>query len=201
MSEDKSHVFINCPFDEAYASFLRPLLFTIIFAGYEPRIASERSDGAESRINKLCELISESDFGIHDMSRRQTKAVGGRYRLNMAFELGLTYGFRVFSDDSSMKFLVLDSDPHSLKRALSDYSGMDIQSHKNEPSTLVLQVRNWFYETVGVDDILPGSRIWYDFNDFMAYFYETQLQRGSEPDDLQMMPIPELINSMKDWLA
>ncbi|MFG1691309.1 hypothetical protein ACGF5M_04065 [Gemmatimonadota bacterium] len=201
MSEDNSHVFINCPFDEAYSSFLRPLLFTIIVAGYEPRIASERSDAAEPRITKLCELISESNFGIHDMSRRQTESSGGRHRLNMAFELGLTYGYRVFSHDSSMKFLLLvESDPYSFKRALSDFSGMDIQSHNNEPSALVLQVRNWFYETVGVHEIPPGTRIWYDFNDFMADFYETQLRIGAEGEDLQMMPVPELIKSMKDWL-
>jgi len=200
MAEHTGHVFINCPFDEVYRSFLRPLLFTIIVAGYEPRIASERSDAAEPRLKKLCELISESDFGIHDMSRRQTKAAGGRHRLNMAFELGLTYGFRVFSEDSSMKFLVLESDPHSFKRALSDFAGMDIQSHKNDPSTLVLQVRNWFYETVGVHGIPPGSKIWYDFNDFMADFYETQKERGCEAEDLQMMPIPELVNPIKDWL-
>jgi hypothetical protein len=40
------NVFINCPFDEQYYPLLRPLLFTVVYLGFNPRIASERSDSA-----------------------------------------------------------------------------------------------------------------------------------------------------------
>lgn len=51
-----TNVFINCPFDPAYLPKLRAMLFTIIYLGYTPRIASERSDVGESRLEKLREL-------------------------------------------------------------------------------------------------------------------------------------------------
>lgn len=55
-SDFDKNVFINCPFDEDYKSLLRPLLFTIIYLGHNPRISSERSDSAENRTDKICEL-------------------------------------------------------------------------------------------------------------------------------------------------
>jgi len=42
-SFDKN-IFINCPFDREYLPLLRPLLFTVVECGLEPRIASERPD-------------------------------------------------------------------------------------------------------------------------------------------------------------
>jgi hypothetical protein len=65
----ESNVFVNCPFDVKYLSLLRPLLFTIAYLGYHPRIAAERSDSGENRLDKICELIRQSQFSIHDLSR------------------------------------------------------------------------------------------------------------------------------------
>ena len=48
------NVFINCPFDAKYSKLLRPILFTIIYLGYNPRIASERSDSGEARFSIIC---------------------------------------------------------------------------------------------------------------------------------------------------
>ncbi|MEP7011624.1 MAG: hypothetical protein ABJC13_14975, partial [Acidobacteriota bacterium] len=64
----ESNVFINCPFDATYLPLLRPLLFTVVFLGYSPRIASERFDSGENRIDKICSLIRESKYSIHDLS-------------------------------------------------------------------------------------------------------------------------------------
>lgn len=65
----EKNVFINCPFDSAYDKLLRPLLFTIIYFGFNPKIATERSDAGEQRIDKICELIESSKYSIHDLSR------------------------------------------------------------------------------------------------------------------------------------
>ena len=69
-------VFINCPFDDEYRSLLRPLLFTIIYLGFTPRIALERSDSLELRLNKISELIQRSKYSIHDLSRLQAGSEG-----------------------------------------------------------------------------------------------------------------------------
>ena len=58
-------VFVNCPFDPEYLSLLRPLLFTVIDLGFIPRIASERSDSGESRIEKISALIAEPTLSAH----------------------------------------------------------------------------------------------------------------------------------------
>ena len=55
-------VFINCPFDQDYLSLLRPLLFTITALGFRPRIASERSDSGEMRLDKIVGLIRSARF-------------------------------------------------------------------------------------------------------------------------------------------
>ena len=67
MSFDRN-VFVNCPFDESYRILLKPLLFTIIYLNFTPRIALERLDSGEARINKIIAMITESRYAIHDLS-------------------------------------------------------------------------------------------------------------------------------------
>jgi hypothetical protein len=90
-------VFINCPFDAEYEPLLRVLLFTVIRCGLHPRIARERLESAEPRISKLVELIKDTRWGIHDLSRIKAKKKGEFYRMNMPFELGLDIGAKIFS--------------------------------------------------------------------------------------------------------
>jgi len=88
-SSFETNVLINCPFDSKYYELLRPILFTIIALGFNPRIASERLDSSETRIIKIRELIEISRYSIHDISRLICEKKGQCFRLNMAFELGL----------------------------------------------------------------------------------------------------------------
>lgn len=132
-------VFINCPFDKEYYSLLRPLLFTIVYLGFDPRIALETSDSGESRIDKICGLIKASKYSVHDLSRLRAKKKGEFYRLNMPFELGVDYGSRRFASARfrRKRYLILEEQPHSYKRALSDISGLDIKPHENNPIKIV----------------------------------------------------------------
>jgi len=92
------NVFINCPFDSEYIPLLRPLLFTVLFLNFNPRIASERFDSGEARINKICELIKCSRYSIQDISRIRSKKRGEYYRLNMPLELGIDIGCRLANE-------------------------------------------------------------------------------------------------------
>lgn len=89
-------VFVNCPFDSDYLPLLRPLLFTILDLRFIPRIASERSDSGESRIEKISGLIGDCRYSIHDLSRLRASQAGEFSRMNMPFELGIEYGSRLF---------------------------------------------------------------------------------------------------------
>jgi hypothetical protein len=51
------NVFVNCPFDDEYRLLLRPLLFTISYLGFRPRIALEELDSGAPRIEKIIDLI------------------------------------------------------------------------------------------------------------------------------------------------
>ena len=112
----ESNVFINCPFDDDYYSLLRPLLFTVVYLGFTPRIASERSDSAENRVDKICSLIRESKYSVHDLSRLKAKRAREFYRLNMPFELGIDYGSRLFGSApmNQKKCLILEKDRFDL---------------------------------------------------------------------------------------
>jgi len=200
MSYNKN-VFINCPFDEEYYSLLRPLLFTIIYLGYNPRIALERSDSGEIRLAKICEFIRESMYSIHDLSRLKSYTAHEFSRQNMPFELGLDIGCRSFSNNhlQEKKCLILETDKYRFMKAISDISGSDIKNHNNDPLILVRQVRNWFVETVGIKKVPSPTSIWYSFNDYAADFYEKRLEEGFSSDDLNIMPIPEYIDFIKEW--
>ena len=89
-SSFETNVFINCPFDkDYYIPLLRPLLFTIIYLGFKPRIATETFDSGKPRLQKIIDLILDSKYSIHDLSRIKSKNKNELFRLNMSFELGI----------------------------------------------------------------------------------------------------------------
>lgn len=199
----ETNVFVNCPFDEAYYPLLRPLLFTVVSLGFDPRIASERSDSAENRIDKICSLIRDSKYSIHDLSRLKARRAKEFARMNMPFELGVDYGARLFGTDSlnSKRFLILATERNDLIKALSDLSGVDVKNHKDMPELVVLAVRNWFVETVRLRGSQSPSAIWLRFADFTSYFYDSRKAEGFSDDDLDMMPVPEYIDFIRDWIS
>ncbi len=195
------NVFINCPFDSDYVALLRPLLFTIIYLGYVPRIASESLDSGKPRIDKIVQLICQSKFSIHDLSRLQSSEKNEFYRLNMPFELGIDFGCRSFAggDAKSKQFLILEKERYRYQRALSDLSGSDIGTHNDEPEDIVHAVRNWFR---GMSPGKPpsGTVIWEHFNEFMADFYQAREEQGYKDKDLQLMPTREYVDFIEEWL-
>lgn len=201
-SQFSKNVFLNCPFDDEYLSLLRPLLFTVLYLGYTPRIASERFDSGEARINKICNLIQESKLSIHDLSRIKSSKKNEFYRLNMPFELGVDIGCRLFKGGqaTTKKCLILEKEKYRYKKALSDLSNSDIKSHNNDPERAVREVRNWFVETE-LRRADSGTKIWERFNEFMADFYAKRKGEGYKDKDLDMMPIPEFVHFIEDWLV
>lgn len=197
-----NNVFINCPFDSNYISLLQPLLFTIMYLGYNPRIASERSDSGEIRFKKICELIEQSKISIHDLSRIRSVKKNEFYRLNMPFELGVDFGCRLFKSGQAKqkKCLILGKERYKYQKALSDISGSDIKSHNDNAEKLILQVRNWFVENE-INHADSPTKIWEFFNEFMADFYQKRKKEGFKKKDLECLPIREYIQFIKDWLT
>ncbi len=197
-----NNVFINCPFGPDYIPLLRPLLFTILYLGYNPRIASESSDSGEARFQKICQLIEQSRISIHDLSRIRSTKKNEFFRLNMPFELGVDIGCRRYKGGltDQKKCLVLEKERYRYRKALSDLSGSDIKNHNNEPEEIVRQTRSWFVENEN-PRADSATQIWESFNEFMADFYHKREEEGYKDKDLEMMPIPEYILFIKDWLT
>jgi len=197
----EKNVFINCPFDEAYLSLLRPILFTIIYLGFQPRIALEAFDSGEPRFSKICRLIEESKYGIHDLSRMEAKKEGEYFRLNMPFELGLDIGCRVFLKGkwAEKRHLILEKEKYRYQAAISDLSNSDIKAHHNDPIKAIRQVRNWFIEN-GLRGSPSATTIWYSFTDFMTDFHEKRASEGFAEEDIYEMPIPEYISFIREWI-
>lgn len=202
MDEYYHNVFINCPYDKDYKSLLRPLVFTVRYLGFCPRLALETSDSGETRIEKICRLIGESVYSIHDISRLESTNPSEIYRLNMAFELGMDFGCRRYSQEkfhANKKYLILEKENFRYMRALSDISGFDIRAHENQGPTIVRGVRNWFVENVGMKDTDSGTQIWYYFTDFMSDFYFKMKENGHNQEDIDNMPISEYLHYIEEW--
>jgi hypothetical protein len=201
MSAFEKSVFINCPFDYTYLPLLRPLLFTVIYLGFTPRIALESLDSGRPRIDKIISLIKASKYAIHDLSRAQARKEGEYFRLNMPFELGADVGCRLFGGGKWAKkqCLILEAKHYRYQAALSDLSGSDVAVHGNKPIEVAAQVRNWLNNQAKLRAMGPAE-VWARFNEFMAFNYDALKARGFSDANIKNLPIDELIESMTDWV-
>lgn len=189
-----NNVFINCPFDAAYRPLIRAMLFTLVYCGMTPRIASERTDSGEVRIGKIVSLIQQCRFSIHDISRSEPLAEGDLPRFNMPFELGIEIGYKAASPgvSSRRRCLIFDSERYRYQQTLSDIAGSDIKSHGGEPEKLVRQLRNWLVENVR-PDLPSGTEVWEALSEFYTVFEEETQKLGFKEPDIVDMPVREFI--------
>jgi hypothetical protein len=141
-----SCVFLNVPLDKRYRrTLLRALVFAIYDCGFVARCALEDEDTGEVRINKIYKLMSESKYGIHDISRTSLDREYRLPRFNMPLELGIFLGARYFGQGkhTAKRLLVLDLDRYRYHIFCSDIAGQDIRSHENQVALAIHSVRNW----------------------------------------------------------
>lgn len=196
----EKNIFVNCPFDDDYRQILIGIVFTIIYFGYKPRLALERADSAESRISKILDLIQQSKFGIHDLSRIVSSGEDEHYRMNMPFELGIDYGCQKLKDGkwSHKKILILEKERYRYQKAISDLSGSDIKTHNDEVDKAIIAVRDWLV-TEELKRGSSGIKVWDHFNDFQAYLYDEVVEKDGHLT-VDEAPVPEVIHHMENWL-
>jgi len=195
------NVFVNCPFDEGYRSLLRPLLFTIYYLGFQPRIALETVDSGKPRIDKIVSLIERSKYAIHDISRIRATKAREYFRLNMPFELGIDVGCRLFHPGPSRrkKCLILEAEKYRYQAAISDLSGSDIAVHSNKPENVAKQVRNWLNANAP-ERVVSPSQVWAAFNEFMSDNDADLTRNGFSRRDIKELAIDELMACMSQWV-
>ncbi|MGB0879345.1 MAG: hypothetical protein ACPGTO_02125 [Polaribacter sp.] len=174
----EKNVFINCPFDDKYFDLLQILIYTIVYLKFIPRISLENSDSGLPRLDKIVNLIVESKYSIHDLSRLQAKSVDEYYRLNMPFELGIDYGLRKFNPDfNDKRSLILEAKKYDYMKAISDINGFDIKNHEDNSVILIECLRAWFSETVGLRNINSSQKVYADFIDFNTTLFQTKMKK------------------------
>ncbi len=152
--DNNGNVFINCPFDSEYSPLFDAILFTVFCCSFRPRCAYEAGD--EDRLNRICAIIKECDYGIHDLSRTELNAEN-LPRFNMPLELGIFIGAKRFGGSHQKKkhYLTLDTEKYRYLKFISDLGGQDPKEHNNDPAEAIKRVRNWLKSHS--DGSMPGA--------------------------------------------
>lgn len=193
------NVFINCPFDNLYFTLLKPLLFTLIYIELDPQI-SETSDSGEVRLHKIKDLMSNSKFSIHDLSRMDSIKKNDLPRFNMPFECGIDFGIKLSNPQlfRDKKFLILEKEQYRYQKVISDISGNDIKSHKNDPEQIIKVVRDWFKPTM--NNIPMYKEIWLAYNEFDFDYEEILTESGYDPKDINSITFSDILENMNIWI-
>jgi len=177
-------VFISAPFDDFYQPMFDAVVFAVTDAGFYPRSVFEAGQGTnKGRLEKIMDVIAQSQYGIVDISR--TELSDGLPRFNMPLELGLFLGGLKYGAGRQKKksLLVLDREPYRYQKFISDLSGQDVLAHANNPQTMVKIIRDWLAGSTKA--IIPsGTEIYQRYKLFKKSMPSICSKLGIQPSGL-----------------
>lgn len=155
------HVFINCPFDRHFQQLFEAIVFAVSDCGFRPRCSLEIDDGSQIRIEKIFNIISDSRFGIHDISKTEPDEANNLPRFNMPLELGMFLGAKRYGRDEQTEkiCLILDRENYRYQKFISDIAGQDIRTHEDDPRKAIIIVRNWLRNAMPFSNMPGGEAI------------------------------------------
>jgi hypothetical protein len=170
MPSYENSVFLNVPFDRKYTRLSNAVVFAVHDCGFAARSALEIEDSGQGRVEKILDIIEQSKFGIHDISRAGIDRTTRLARFNMPLELGFFLGAKRYGSerDRQKRCLVLDRDRYRYRSFCSDIAGQDIQAHNDEPRKAIRAVRDWLSSHRSGVDIPGGKAIFDRYEQFRA---------------------------------
>lgn len=161
MKNYTSNVFINCPFDDGFDGIFHAMVFAIFDCGFIARCAKEENNSADIRIEKITNIIKQSKYGIHDISRTELSKKSKLPRFNMPLELGLFLGAKKYGDSKQKQKICLITDKLKYRyfKYISDINGQDIQAHSNKIGKSVKLVSDWLRNSSKKQSIPGGIEI------------------------------------------
>ena len=152
-------VFVNCPFDASYKPIFNAIVFTVTRSGFRARCALETDNAADNRLAKICEIIGECRYGIHDISRTEADGDPPLPRFNMPLELGLFLGAKRYGGRAQEPkcCIIFDRERYRFQRFISDIAGQDIHNHGSDVPTLIQELATWLRDQ-SQDPSVPGGR-------------------------------------------
>lgn len=186
MAVNALDVFVNCPFDPIYKPIFNAIVFVVVRSGYRVRCALEADNAADNRLEKICAIIAESRFGIHDISRTEPDTASGLPRFNMPLELGLYLGARRFGTGAQKRkaCIVFDSAPYRFQQFISDIAGQDIHAHANDVPTLIRELATWLRMQPGGATAPGGRAMTAEYATFQELLPAICAARALHPDEL-----------------
>lgn len=191
-------VFVNCPFDDDYASTFHALIFAIRACGFRPRCARELDDGGQPRIEKLYDIIQECRYGIHDISRTELDPVNQLPRFNMPLELGIFMGAKRYGRPRKpeRRLLIFDTEKYRYQKFISDIAGMDIHAHEGRADSAIVTTRAWL-ANVSRRQLLGDKRLVTLYEHFKADVPTLAASLGFDPDAI---PYSDFDRMVEGWL-
>lgn len=190
-------VFLNVPFDRSYKRLFEAAVFAIYDCGFIARSAKEDEDSSTPRVEKIYELIHESKYGIHDISRVTLDPKNRLPRFNMPLELGIWLGSKRYGTerDRAKRALVFDKVEHRYQQFCSDISGQDVRSHNNDPSMVIRKIRNWLRNSPDHKNVtFPGpEKVLVRYAQFRAQLSAECRLRGLDWRDLEFNDYSNLV--------
>jgi hypothetical protein len=158
MANSKRDVFVNCPFDAEYKILFDAAVFTIIRSGFVARCALETDNAADNRFDKICQIIRECRYGVHDISRTEADGDPPLPRFNMPLELGLFLGAKKYGGPKHRlkSCVIFDRERYRFQRYISDIAGQDIKAHAGQSRTLIVELASWL-RAQSRDPNVPGG--------------------------------------------
>ena len=136
-------VFLNIPYDAKFENLLLAYISAIGAFGFTPRATLEIRF-SQIRLDRILELIQQSQYSIHDLSRVQLDSRSPRTpRFNMPFELGLTVALGKTSHPDHA-WIVCESMRRRINKSLSDLDGTDAYIHDGTVSGVFREICNAF---------------------------------------------------------
>ena len=135
-------VFINVPFDRKYARLGDAIIFAVYDCGFVCRSALEIDDSGQARVDKILDIIQQSKFGIHDISRAGIDRNTRLARFNMPLELGFFLGAKRYGNerDREKRCLILDRSPYRYAVSVRTFRDRTFESTTDQPRDAILAV-------------------------------------------------------------
>jgi hypothetical protein len=172
-------------------------VFTIIRSGFRARCALETDNAAENRFEKICQIIKECRYGVHDISRTEAHGEPPLPRFNMPLELGVFLGAKKYGGPKHRQksCIVFDRERYRFQRYISDIAGQDIHAHNGDPRILTRELATWLRAHSRDPNIPGGVAIADEFAEFTAALPQIYLARQLDPAEVTFGDYMEVVVS------
>ena len=141
-------VFLNYPFDGAFAPLEDALHFPIVAANLLPLCAKDLTSPDRPRLDMLVNAISNCHYSLHELSRSKGEGSENFARMNMPIETGMAMFHALHTQRRDHRCAFFVPEPHDYQRFASDLAGLDPKCHNNDESALVNAVYEWLRDVV-----------------------------------------------------